>query len=141
MKATHHPRVLIIGNGPLARRLINALDASHVDIVFFTSPEESNFRDLDPRIETLTGDYTDTETLELLPLAEADHLVIALAGALDSTLLVTSAIAQHTTKHIWVESADQSHSRIYNRLGPVRIVDPYEEAAIHLAIEIHSAPS
>lgn len=79
------------------------------------------------------ADITDAEVIERLGIANVDVVVISMASNLEATVMAITLCKEVGVKRIIVKCANETHQKIFLRVGADEVVFPENESGIRLA--------
>ncbi|GIW95424.1 MAG: ktr system potassium uptake protein C [Pirellulaceae bacterium] len=126
MPETKH--FVVIGLGTFGAALVRRLQGWGCRVTGVDS-EEDHVKELkDELYEAIIGDATERETLEHLPLKDANAVIISLGDDITRSLLAALHAKDLGAKRIVVKAVSNEHARILKALG-VEVVHPEREFA------------
>lgn len=85
------------------------------------------------------ADITEAEVIERLGIANADVVIIAMAGNLEASVMATMLCKEAGVKTVIAKCSNEMHRRILLRTGADKVVFPENESGIRLAKNLMSS--
>ncbi len=79
------------------------------------------------------ADVTDAEAIERLGIANVDVVIISMASNLEATVMAITLCKEVGVKRVVVKCANETHQKIFLRVGADEVVFPENESGIRLA--------
>lgn len=124
---------VVIGLGSFGRALARKLCENGCRVTGLDAEKESVEGLKDVLYEAIIGDATDRDTLNYLPIADADAVFISLGEDITLSMLATLHVKEMHAKQVVVKGVTEDHGKILERLGVDRVVFPESEIAVRLA--------
>jgi trk system potassium uptake protein TrkA len=83
--------------------------------------------------EAVIADVTDRDSLEQLPLAAADAVVISLGERYEQSILCALHVKELGARRVLAKGVTQAHGKILKKLGVDEVIFPEKEAAMYWA--------
>lgn len=127
---------IVVGLGSFGSALARKLVANGCRVSAVDSSSEQVEELKDELYEALIGDATERETLQHLPIDEADSVCIGLGEDITQSLLATLHAKELGAKKIIAKGVTKEHGRILKRIGVDQVIFPETEMAEQLADRI-----
>ncbi len=131
MAETRH--FVVIGLGTFGAALATKFCKNDCRVTGIDSAEERVDELKNVLYEAIIGDATDRDTLQHLPLEEADATFISMGEDITRSLLATLHAKELGARRIIVKGVTPEHGKILTRLGVERVVYPEFEIATQVA--------
>jgi trk system potassium uptake protein TrkA len=118
---------------PLVRRLHVDCAATDVEFTGLDASRESVEDLKNVLYEAIIGDATERETMEHLPLKEANAVIVSMGEDIARSLLATLHAKEIGAHRIIVKGVTQEHGKLLKSLGVERVIFPEIEIAESLA--------
>lgn len=79
------------------------------------------------------ADVTDPEVIDRLGIAEIDTVIVCMAGNLEAGVLAVTLCKEVGVKTVIAKCANETHQKIFLRVGADEVVFPEKESGIRLA--------
>lgn len=127
---------IVIGLGSFGSALARKLVANGCRVSAVDSSNEQVEELKDELYEALIGDATERETLQHLPIADADSVCIGLGEDITQSLLATLHAKELGARNIIAKGVTEEHGRILRQIGVSQVIFPETEMAERLADRI-----
>jgi trk system potassium uptake protein TrkA len=124
---------VVIGLGSFGSALARRLCKNNCRVTGLDASRESVDELKDVLYEAIIGDATDRETLEHLPLKEANAVFVSMGEDITRSLLATLHAREIGAHRIIVKGVTQEHGKLLKSLGVERVIFPEIEIAEALA--------
>ncbi len=85
------------------------------------------------------ADVTDPDVIQQLGIANIDTVIIAMANSLEATVMAIMLCKEAGVKTIIAKCANETHEKIFSKVGADKVVFPEKESGIRLAKNILSS--
>ncbi len=79
------------------------------------------------------ADVTDPKAIEQLGISNADVVIVAMAGSLESSIMAVTLCKEAGVKTVIAKCSDEMHRKILGRVGADIVIFPEKESGIRLA--------
>ncbi|MER5625412.1 TrkA family potassium uptake protein [Streptosporangium sp. NPDC002544] len=129
--------VVVIGLGRFGGALAAQLVSRDVEVLGVDN-DSKNVQHFSGRLtHVVCADSTDPDALRQLGIAEFGRAVVGIGTDIEASILTTSILTDLGVADIWAKSISLQHSRILQRVGAHRVVQPEHdmgERVAHLVI-------
>lgn len=103
------------------------------EVVALDSNEEKVRQIADQITHAAIGDVTDQDVLKNFDVENADTVIVALTGDIQSGVLVTMLLKEMGVKQVVSECTSELHGRILEKVGADRVIYPEKDLSERLA--------
>ncbi|WP_326638296.1 TrkA family potassium uptake protein [Streptosporangium sp. NBC_01755] len=136
-KKSRGEAVVVIGLGRFGGALAAELVSRDVEVLGVDN-DPKNVQHFSGRLtHVVCADSTDPDTLRQLGIGEFGRAVVGIGTDIEASILTTSVLTDLGVPDIWAKSISLQHSRILQRVGAHRVVQPEHdmgERVAHLVI-------
>ena len=126
----------VIGLGSFGSALAQKLVENGCEVLAIDK-DETRVHDMQDKVQTaVIGDVTIRRTLEALPLADMDAVIVCLGDQMDSSILAALYLRELGVKEIRAKAISEDHAKILAALGVSHLILPEQETAVRLAKEL-----
>lgn len=126
MKASH---VIVLGLGTFGAAVAGRLAKNKVRVTGVDKDEERVAALQDILYEALVADVTDPRTIEQLPVASVDAVVVSLGEDFARSILACLHVLEHKPRRVVAKVVTEDHRKILSKLGVQELVFPEVEIA------------
>jgi trk system potassium uptake protein TrkA len=124
---------VVIGLGSFGTALANKLSKNGCRVTGLDASKDRVEQMKDVLYEAVIGNATERETLQHLPLKEANAVFVSMGEDITQSLLATLHAKELGARRIVVKGVTPEHGKLLERLGVDRVVFPEAEIAAELA--------
>lgn len=129
----------VLGLGRYGRAVATELVRSGADVLA-VDIDEDIVNELANEIPVIKcADVTDAEVIRRLEIGSIDVVIIAMASNLEANVMAIMLCKEAGTKTIIVKCANETHERIFTRVGADRVVFPESESGTRMAKNLLSS--
>ena len=125
--------VLVIGLGRFGTAAAEELVALGHEVLAIDA-DEGMVNEIAPRVtRAIQLDATDPEALRAVGAADFGYAIVAISGAIESSIFATMALKELGVGHVIAKAATRLHGAILERAGADRVVFPEREMGQRVA--------
>lgn len=130
--------IVVIGLGTFGRTIATELAGFGNYVLGVDHDEERVNAVMDDVAEAVIVDCRDEEALREAGVADYDVALVALGHDIEASVLATMNVKLLGVDSIWVKAISRTHHRILSKLGADRVVQPEQDAGMHVAQMLHN---
>ena len=116
--------MIVIGLGRFGTSMARTLETLGSEVLGVDSRPDRVADLRDELTHVAEADTTDVRALEQLGAADFDRAVVAIGGAMESSILTTAALVDLGIGDIWAKAMTEQHARILELVGAHHVVFP-----------------
>jgi len=116
--------VIVIGLGRFGTSMARTLETLGSEVLGVDARPDRVADLRDELTHVAEADTTDVRALEQLGAADFDRAVVAIGGAMESSILTTAALVDLGIGDIWAKAMTEQHARILELVGAHHVVFP-----------------
>ncbi len=123
----------VFGLGKFGSSVVTELANAGADVLAIDIDRERVHALADIATCAVAVDICDTEAMESLGISNMDAVVVAITESLDISILATIFAKEAGVPYIIAKSRDATHTKILQKIGADKIVQPELEAGVRIA--------
>lgn len=116
--------VAVLGLGRFGKALALELEAQGVEVLGVDMDEEVIQELSAPLSYAVRADISRAEVLDQLGVSDADRVVVAAAGRIETNILACSYLLRSGVRDLWAKADSDAHSLILEQLGVHHVIAP-----------------
>ncbi|MDR1735456.1 MAG: TrkA family potassium uptake protein [Oscillospiraceae bacterium] len=127
---------LVIGMGRFGSAVATELYRMKHEVLAVDELEELGAAVADSVTNVIIGDAKDEAVLRSLGVPNFDCVVVAMAGGIEDSILITMMLKELGAQHIVCKAQNERHARVLDLLGADKIIRPEYDMGIRVARSI-----
>ena len=127
---------LVIGAGRFGRSLAMTLHDQGHEVVIIDQDEDAIEAVMNHVTHSLVVDATDEEALEQLGVSNFDHVIVAIAGNIEASIMATVAAKSAGARRVTSKAPNSMVAKILSRVGADEVVRPEHDMGMRLAMQL-----
>ena len=124
---------LVIGMGRFGRSVATELYRMKQDVLVVDEDEDNVTGIINQVTDVIIGDAKDEAVMNSLNVYSFDCVIVAMAGALEDSILTTMMLKELGAKYIVCKAQNERHSKILSQLGADRVIHPESDMGKRVA--------
>lgn len=130
---------IVIGLGRFGSALARELCALGAEVLALDAKPDLVQKVANDVTRAVVGDAQDKEVLKTLGVRDLDGAIIAIGNDLAASVLVAMNLKELGVPHVVCKAYDESHRKVFEKLGVDHVVIPEKEYAQRLARSLNSS--
>jgi len=123
----------VIGLGRFGAALCAELAEQGAQVLALDIDENSVKLAAQTASHAIIADCSNEDTIAELKLDEYDIVMVAIGDDINTSILTTLVLKEMGVKTVWVKAKNKFHSKILQKIGADRIINPEKEMGIRIA--------
>ena len=124
---------LVIGMGRFGKSLATELYQMKHAVLAMDEEEERIAGIIDQVTDVVIGDAKDEAVLRSLDVQSFDCVVVAMAGTIEDSILITMMLKEMDAKSIVCKAQNERHAKILSQLGADKVIRPEHDMGKRIA--------
>lgn len=123
----------IIGLGRFGGSICRTLVESGQEVLAIDSNEERVNEYMNIATHAVVGNAQDESTLRSLGIRNFDHVIVAIGGDIQASILVTLMVKEMGVPNVLAKAQNEYHAKVLERVGADRVVHPERDMGVRIA--------
>ncbi len=124
---------LVIGMGRFGSAMATELYRLGHEVFVIDEHEESIAKVVDYVTHAIVGNANDESVLKSISVSHFDCIVVAIAGGIEESVLITLMVKEMGAKRIIAKAQNEQHAKVLDRVGADKVIRPEHDMGKRLA--------